>query len=77
MAPFEPLGLTELAQRWGVSRQRLTQVLEQHPDLAALSVVLTRGRVWNKEDVEAWETARREAGHDVPGDRPRGRRRQS
>ena len=64
MAPFDPLGPTELARRWGVSRQRLLQILDADPRLGRLSKPLARGRVWNLEDIEAYE---QEAGREPRG----------
>ena len=54
MTPFQPLGAQELAQRWGVSRQRLFQLLDESDDMPR-GHLLARGRVWNLEEIEAYE----------------------
>ena len=64
MTPFEPLGPAELAQRWGVTRQRIHQLVETDPRLKDLSKVLARVRVWNLEDIERYE---QETGRKVKG----------
>ena len=70
MTPFTPLGPAELAARWGVTRQRVHQIVEADDTLRALTRDLSRGRVWNLEDIEAWERARTDAGIPLPGTRP-------
>lgn len=60
---FEPLGMTELGQRWGVSRQRVRQLLDEDPDMPRPKVLRGEtGRastlVWNLEDIEAYEASR-------------------
>ncbi len=53
------VGLSEIAQMLGLTRQRVDQLVRQagfpEPD-----AVLTAGRIWKREDVEAWarETGR-------------------
>lgn len=53
MTPFEPLGIHEIAERWGVTRQRAAQILFEH--LEDKGRKLRRVWVWNLEDVEAYE----------------------
>jgi prophage regulatory protein len=48
------LGIAELAQLLGVSRQRAVQIADSYDDFPAPVVELAAGRVWLGEDVERW-----------------------
>lgn len=64
VTPFRPLGAGELAERWGVSRQRVEQIRREDPRLP-IGTKLTHGYVWNLEEIEAYE---RETGRQPVGD---------
>ena len=49
----ELVGITEIARRLHVSRQR-AHVLAGHDDFPAPVDELSQGRVWNARDVERW-----------------------
>jgi len=53
--PFEPLGPHELAERWGISQQRVHQLLAEDDDMPR-GIRLRGTTVWNLEDVEAYES---------------------
>ncbi len=59
MRSVDLVGLTEIAELLGVSRQRVDQ-LAQGDDFPEPVSVLAAGRVWKRADVEAWarETGR-------------------
>ncbi len=54
--PHHLLGPREAAALLGVSRQRLLQLIEAHPDFPE-PTVLSVGRIWARADVEAWAEA--------------------
>lgn len=57
------VGAAEIAEMLGVSRQRVHQVTTK-PGFPAPVVVLTMGKVWHREQVEAWDRARKaDRGH--------------
>jgi predicted DNA-binding transcriptional regulator AlpA len=47
------MGAAEIADRLGVSRQRVQQLVSS-PDFPAPESSLRMGKVWRTEDVEAW-----------------------
>lgn len=47
------MGAAEIAQRLGVSRQRVQQLVNR-PDWPAPVAELTMGKIWSARDVEAW-----------------------
>jgi len=47
------VGAWEIEQRLGVSRPRLLELIAR-PDWPAPCAVLAMGRIWLREDVEAW-----------------------
>jgi predicted DNA-binding transcriptional regulator AlpA len=49
----EVMGAAEIAQRLGVSRQRVQQLVRR-PDWPEPIAELTMGKVWRTSDVEAW-----------------------
>ncbi len=55
------VGLSEIAQMLGLTRQRVDQ-LARLPDFPEPDAVLTAGRIWKREDIETWarETGRLE-----------------
>jgi len=63
------VGTTELGIRWGVSKQRADQITRRETFPAGTQ--LAQGRVWETDDIEAWEAAERSAGKVLPGERNR------
>lgn len=59
------LGVTEVAQLLGISRQRVQQLTESDPDFPAPAANLARGRVWSREAIEKWA---RETGREIVGE---------
>ena len=53
----ELLGVTEVAELLGISRQRVQQLTETDPDFPAPAETLARGRVWRRSDVVNWARA--------------------
>jgi predicted DNA-binding transcriptional regulator AlpA len=49
----ELMGIAEVAERLGVSNQRVDQ-LAQDDDFPAPVAVLKAGRIWRRRNVEAW-----------------------
>ena len=47
------VGVAEIAQMLGVTRQRVNQLVRE-PDFPAPEAKLTAGRIWKRVDVEAW-----------------------
>jgi predicted DNA-binding transcriptional regulator AlpA len=52
------LGAQELADKLGVSRQRVYALQKAYDDFPAPAAQLRSGPVWHTADVEAWMTAR-------------------
>ena len=48
------VGVAEIAELLDVSRQRVDRIIKSFEDFPAAEVELTAGRVWKREDVEAW-----------------------
>jgi hypothetical protein len=48
------VGVAEIAEILGVSRQRVNAILKTVDDFPQPEVVLTAGRIWQRETVEAW-----------------------
>lgn len=51
------LGMREVADLLGVSRQRFAQLLDAYPDFPEPTAVISAGRIWERVDVEAWMAA--------------------
>ena len=47
------MGVTEVAKRLGVSRQRVHQ-LRQSPEFPEPAATLAAGPIWESDDVEKW-----------------------
>ncbi len=60
------LAMKEAAAVLGMSKQGFAQLLDRSPDFPEPTATLSVGRIWVREDVEAW--ARRH-GRQVTGDR--------
>ena len=67
------VGTAEIAEMLGVTRQRVGQIAATDPDFPDPEVVLASGRVWRRDEVEAWIEHHPRRG---PG-RPRGGRTRS
>jgi prophage regulatory protein len=48
------VGLTEVAEMLGVSKQRVVQLAQNYEDFPKPEAVLTTGRIWKRSDVEKW-----------------------
>jgi prophage regulatory protein len=62
----EPLGLLEVAEVLGVSKQRVHQLIGAYKDFPTPMAELAMGRLWRRNDIEAWA-----ASHPRPTGRPR------
>lgn len=51
------VGSGEVVEMLGVSRQRVAQLAASFPDFPEPEVELSAGRIWKREDIEAWITA--------------------
>lgn len=54
----ELVGVAEIAQLVGVSRQRINELVRSDPDFPAPEAELAAGRIWTREDIERWMAAR-------------------
>ncbi len=54
------VGVAEVAKLLGVSRQRVDELIRTRDEFPEPDAVLTAGRIWKREDIEAWarETGR-------------------
>lgn len=52
------VGAKEIEQWFGVSRQRIQQLIAR-PDWPAPCAVLFMGKIWERADVEAWASRHR------------------
>lgn len=48
------LAIKEAADLLGVSRQRVSQLIDAYPDFPAPVATLSAGRIWARADVEEW-----------------------
>jgi predicted DNA-binding transcriptional regulator AlpA len=48
------VGMAEIAEMLGVSRQRVAQLIETYEDFPKPEVELTGGRVWSRNAIESW-----------------------
>ena len=64
------VGMAEIAEMLGVSRQRVSQLIETYEDFPKPEVELSGGRVWSRTAIETWIASHPERG---PG-RPEGGR---
>jgi predicted DNA-binding transcriptional regulator AlpA len=48
------VGLTEIAQMLGLSRQRVDQIVRADANFPEPVAVITAGRIWRRRDVECW-----------------------
>jgi prophage regulatory protein len=50
------VGVAEIATLLGVSKQRVDQLARQ-PDFPDPEAIITAGRIWRREAIEAWARA--------------------
>jgi predicted DNA-binding transcriptional regulator AlpA len=60
------VGMAEIAEMLGVSRQRVAQLIETYEDFPKPEVELTGGRVWSRTAVESWIASHPERGPGRP-----------
>lgn len=48
------MGVTEVAEYLGLSRQRIHQLVQRDPDFPAPMARLSAGLIWLTSDIEAW-----------------------
>jgi predicted DNA-binding transcriptional regulator AlpA len=60
----EVLGVTEVAELLGISRQRVDKLSHTDPDFPEPMTTLGRGRLWEKTAVEEWARA---TGREIKG----------
>jgi FtsZ-interacting cell division protein YlmF len=54
----ELVGVAEIAQMVGVSRQRINELVRSDPDFPTPEAELAAGRIWTRKDIERWMAAR-------------------
>src|SRR5581483_2409752 len=64
------VGMAEIAEILGVSRQRVAQLIETYKDFPEPEVELTAGRVWSRTAIETWIAAHPERGPGRSEDKP-------
>ncbi len=57
VATHHLVGLTEIAEMFGVSRQRVDEIVRSDQGFPPAEVVLKSGRVWRRETIEQWAKA--------------------
>jgi predicted DNA-binding transcriptional regulator AlpA len=65
LAGVEVLGVTEVAELLGISRQRVDKLSHTDPDFPEPMTTLGRGRLWEKAVVEEWARA---TGREIKGE---------
>jgi predicted DNA-binding transcriptional regulator AlpA len=48
------VGVAEIAELLGVSRQRIDAIVRTHDDFPKPVATITAGRIWLRKDVVAW-----------------------
>lgn len=61
------VGVTEIAEMLGLSRQRVHQLAADDPDFPAPTAVLRGGTIWERAAVERWA---RESGRPLSAQSP-------
>ena len=54
MSPQDLVGVTEIAEMLGVTRQRVDQLVRKDPTFPEPEAEITAGRIWLREAVESW-----------------------
>lgn len=52
------VGVAEVKEMLGVSRQRVHQLIHDHPDFPAEVADLAAGKIWYRSDVQKWAEKR-------------------
>lgn len=52
------VGVAEIAELLGVSRQRVDEITRTHADFPVPEAELRSGRIWKRADVEKWAKVR-------------------
>jgi prophage regulatory protein len=52
------VGVAEIAQMVGVTRQRINELVRNDPDFPTPEAELAAGRIWARKDIERWMAAR-------------------
>jgi predicted DNA-binding transcriptional regulator AlpA len=60
------VGMAEIAEMLGVSRQRVAQLIETYDDFPSPEVELTAGRIWSRTAIETWIATHPERGPGRP-----------
>src|SRR5688572_18134282 len=60
------VGMAEIAEILGVTRQRVAQLIETYEDFPKPEVELTGGRIWARTALEAWIASHPERGPGRP-----------
>ena len=55
--PHHLVGVAEIAEMLGVTRQRIDEITRTKPDFPEPEVELKSGRVWQRAAVEKWARA--------------------
>ncbi|WP_239329702.1 AlpA family transcriptional regulator [Frankia sp. CiP3] len=63
------MGTAEIAERLGVSRQRVHQIETTDPTFPKPVIELSAGKVWETTDVEKWIVERRASRNRASDDR--------
>lgn len=48
------VGVAEIADMLGVSRQRVNAIVQTHDDFPEPAAVLSAGRIWERSAIESW-----------------------
>jgi len=67
------VGMAEIAEMLGVTRQRVAQLVESYDDFPAPEVELSAGRIWSRTAIETWISSHPDRGPGRPdaGERKR------
>src|SRR5437763_103341 len=60
------VGVAEICDILGVSRQRVAQIIETYDDFPAPEVEIAAGRVWSRSAVQTWAAVHHERGPGRP-----------
>ena len=52
--PLDLVGVAEIAELLGVTRQRVDAIARTHPDFPKPVADLAAGRIWQRRDIENW-----------------------
>jgi FtsZ-interacting cell division protein YlmF len=62
---LDVVGVAEIAQLLGVSRQRVHELMRTDPAFPEPAAELSAGRIWQRSDVEQWMAARSRHGKET------------